>query len=155
MAASGVGALVCAIGLVLRRSVIGLGRLIAISVGLFALGNIGLGWSHWLWISLLLMAVTGYGIMTQIVASNTIIQTVVDDTKRGRVMAFYTMALQGSIPIGSLASGALAGRIGAPATLIASGAVCFLATLWFWRKLPEMKKMVRPRYAELGILPES
>ena len=155
MAASGVGALVCAIGLVLRRSVIGLGRLIAISVGLFALGNIGLGFSHWFWISVPLMAVTGYGIMTQIVASNTIIQTVVDDTKRGRVMAFYTMALQGSMPMGSLASGALAARIGAPATLIASGVVCLILTFWFWRKLPEMKKIVLPRYAELGILPES
>lgn len=155
MAAGGVGALVCAIGLVLRRSVIGLGRLIAVSVGLFALGNIGLGMSHWFWVSVPLMAVTGYGIMTQIVASNTIIQTLVDDTKRGRVMAFYAMALQGSIPIGSLAGGALAARIGAPATLIVSGVVCLVLTLWFWRKLPEMKKIVRPRYAELGIVPES
>jgi MFS family permease len=155
MAAGGVGVLVCAIGLVLRRSVIGLGRLIAVSVGLFALGNIGLGMSHWFWVSVPLMAVTGYGIMTQIVASNTIIQTLVDDTKRGRVMAFYAMALQGSIPIGSLAGGALAARIGAPATLIVSGVVCLVLTLWFWRKLPEMKKIVRPRYAELGIVPES
>ncbi len=155
MAAGGVGALVCAIGLVLRRSVIGLGRLIAVSVALFALANIGLGMSHWFWVSMPLMAVAGYGIMTQIVASNTIIQTVVDDSKRGRVMAFYAMALQGSIPIGSLAGGALAARVGAPATLIVSGVVCLILTLWFWRKLPEMKKIVMPRYAELGIVPES
>jgi MFS family permease len=155
MAAGGVGALICAIGLVLRRSVLGLGPLIALSVGLFSLANIGLGMSHWFWLSMLLMGVAGYGIMTQIVASNTIIQTIVDDSKRGRVMAFYAMALQGSIPIGSLAGGALAARVGAPATLIVSGVVCLVLTFWFWRKLPAMKKIVRARYAELGIAPES
>jgi MFS family permease len=154
MAASGVGALVCAIGLVLRRSVVGLGRLMAIAVGVFAIGSVGLGMSHWFWVSVPLMAVTGYGIMTQIVASNTIIQTIVDDNKRGRVMAFYTIALQGSMPIGSLLSGALAARIGAPASLVASGIVCAFLALWFWRKLPEMRKIVLPRYTELGILPE-
>jgi MFS family permease len=155
MAASGVGALVSAVGLVLRRSVVGLGRLIAIAVGLFGIGSVGLGLSHWFWISVPLMAVTGYGLMTQIVASNTIVQTVVDDDKRGRVMAFYTIALLGSMPIGSLLSGALAARIGAPASLVASGIVCALLAVWFWRKLPEMRRVVQPRYAELGILPES
>ncbi len=155
MAASGVGALICAISLVLRRSVVGLGKSIAIAVGLFSLGSIGLGLSHWFWVSVPLMAVTGYGLMTQIVASNTIIQTIVEDNKRGRVMAFYTMALQGSIPIGSLISGALAARIGAPASLIGSGVVCMFLTVWFWRKLPQMREDVKPRFIELGILPDA
>jgi MFS family permease len=155
MAASGVGALVCAISLVFRRSVVGLGKVIAIAVALFSIGSVGLGLSHWFWVSVPLMAITGYGLMTQIVASNTIIQTIVDDNKRGRVMAFYTMALQGSMPIGSLISGALAARIGAPASLIASGILCLFLTLWFWRKLPEMKRIVTPRYVELGIVSES
>lgn len=155
MAASGVGALICAISLVLRRSVVGLGKAIAIAVGLFSVGSIGLGMSHWFWVSVPLMAVTGYGLMTQIVASNTIIQTIVEDNKRGRVMAFYTMALQGSIPIGSLISGALAARIGAPASLIGSGVVCMFLTVWFWRKLPQMREDVKPRFIELGILPDA
>jgi MFS family permease len=155
MAASGVGALICAISLVLRRSVVGLGKSIAIAVGLFSIGSIGLGMSHWFWVSVPLMAVTGYGLMTQIVASNTIIQTIVEDNKRGRVMAFYTMALQGSIPIGSLISGALAARIGAPASLIGSGIVCMFLTVWFWRKLPQMREDVKPRFIVLGILPDA
>ncbi len=152
MAASGVGALICAIGLVLRRSVLGLGRLIALSVGAFGIGSVGLGLSHSLWLSMFLMAVTGYGLMTQIVASNTIVQTLVDDDKRGRVMAYYTIALMGSMPIGSLLGGMLAARIGAQASLIASGIVCVLLALWFWRRLPEIREVMRPRYVELGIL---
>ena len=155
MAAAGVGALVCAIGLVLRHSVLGLGRLMTIAAGLFALGSIGLGLSRWFWISVPLMTLTGYGLMTQIVATNTVIQTIVDDDKRGRVMAYYTMALLGSMPLGSLLSGALAARIGAQDSLIVSGIACGILTIWFWRKLPAIRKLVRPRYAELGILPQS
>ena len=155
MAAAGVGALACAIGLVLRHSVLGLGRLMTIAVGIFALGSIGLGLSHWFWISLPLMAITGYGLMTQVVVTNTVIQTLVDDNKRGRVMAYYTMALQGSMPIGSLLSGSLAARIGAPNSLVVSGIACALLTIWFWRKLPEIREIVRPRYTELGILTDA
>jgi MFS family permease len=155
MAASGVGALICAIGLVLRPSVVGLGRLMAIAVGLFGVGSVALGLSHWFWVSVPFMALTGYGLMTQIVATNTIVQTIVDDAKRGRVMAFYTIALMGSMPFGSLVSGSLAARIGAPATLVLSGIVCALLALWFWTRLPEIRKIVRPRYAELGILPHA
>lgn len=154
MAAAGIGALVCAIALVLRRSPRGLARLTAIAIGIFSLASVGLGLSHLFWASMALMALAGYGLMTQIVASNTIIQTLVDDDKRGRVMAFYTIALQGSMPIGSLLGGSLASRVGAPATLIASGLACALLALWFWTKLPEMRPTMRTRYAELGILPE-
>ena len=115
----------------------------------------GLGLSHWFWISVPFMALTGYGLMTQIVATNTIVQTIVDDAKRGRVMAFYTIALLGSMPLGSLLSGSLAARIGAPATLMLSGVVCTILALWFWTKLPEIRKIVRPRYVELGIVPHA
>ncbi len=155
LAAAGVGALACAIGLVLRRSVLGLGRLMTIAAGLFALGSIGLGLSHWFWISMALMTLTGYGLMTQIVATNTVIQTIVEDNKRGRVMAYYTIALLGSMPLGSLLSGALAARIGAQDSLIVSGIACGILTIWFWRKLPAIRELVRPRYTELGILPQS
>ena len=154
MAAAGVGALVCAIALVLRPSPRGLARLTAIAIGIFSLASVGLGLSHWFWASMALMALAGYGLMTQIVASNTIIQTLVDDDKRGRVMAFYTIALQGSMPIGSLLGGSLAASTGAPTTLIVSGIVCALMAVWFWNKLPEMRPTMRTRYTELGILPE-
>jgi MFS family permease len=155
MAASGVGALTCALGLVLRKTVVGLARLMAMAVTMFGVGCVLLGVSHFFWISIVLMAVTGYGLMNQIVASNTIVQTVVEDNKRGRVMSFYTIALLGSAPIGSLLSGSLAARIGVQGTLIASGTACALAALWFWRQLSEFHQAIRPRYAELGIIPES
>jgi MFS family permease len=155
MAASGVGALVSAVGLVLRKTVVGLVRLIAIAVAMFGVGCVLLGLSHWLWISIVLMGITGYGLMNQIVASNTIVQTVVEDGKRGRVMSFYTIALLGSAPIGSLLSGSLAARIGVQATFVVSGVACGLTALWFWRQLPEIRRTIRPRYAELGIIPEA
>jgi MFS family permease len=152
MAASGVGALVCAVRLVLRRSVVGLGRTAAVAVGFFGVGCALLGVSHWLWLSMALMAVTGYGLMYQVVATNTIVQTIVDDDKRGRVMSFYTIALLGSAPIGSLLGGALAERIGVEATFIVSGAACVVTALWFWRRLPAIRLALRPRYVELGII---
>jgi MFS family permease len=155
MAASGVGALICAVRLVFRRSVVGLGRLMTIAVAMFGIGCVLLGLSRWLWISMMLMAVTGYGLMYQIVATNTIVQTIVEDDKRGRVMSFYTIALLGSAPIGSLLSGSLAARIGVQPTFVVSGTACALAALWFWRQLPEIRRAVRPRYVELGIIPQA
>jgi predicted MFS family arabinose efflux permease len=101
-----------------------------------------------------LMTVTGYGLMYQVVATNTIVQTIVDDDKRGRVMSFYTIALAGSGPLGSLLAGSLAARIGVEATYALSGGTCLLMALWFWRQLPAMREAVRPRYVELGIIAE-
>jgi MFS family permease len=155
MAASGIGALVCAVRLVLRTTVVGLGRRMAVATAVFGVACVALGLSRWFWVSLPLMTLTGYGLMYQVVATNTIVQTIVDDDKRGRVMSFYTIALLGSAPIGSLISGALAARIGVPATFVAGGVACVVAALWFWRQLPAMREAVRPRYVELGILPEA
>ena len=151
MAASGAGALVAAIGLVMRKSVLGLGRRMVVAVVAFGVGCIGLGLSTSLWVSLVLMAITGYGLMTQIVGTNTMVQTLVEDDKRGRVMAFYTIALLGSSPIGSLLSGTLAARIGVEATLALSGTTCTLTALWFHRRLQTIRAAVRTRYAEIGI----
>jgi len=151
---SGVGALASAIGLALRKTVIGLGRRIAISAGLFGVGLVFLGISRSLPISLLLMTVTGFGMMQQMAASNTILQTIAADDKRGRVMSFYTLAILGMNPIGSLLAGAVADRIGVPATMIWAGAICLAGSLWFYRKLPEIRAVIRPIYRELGILPE-
>jgi len=153
MAMSGVGALASAIDLVLRKSVRGLGKRIAISVGLFGVGMVVLGLSKSLTISLALMAVIGFGMMQQMAASNTILQTIAADDKRGRVMSFYTLAILGMNPIGSLLAGAVAAKIGVPATMIGAGAISVAGAVWFYSKLPEIRSVIRPIYRELGILP--
>ena len=150
---SGVGSLASAIDLALRRSVLGLGRRIALSAGVFGAGMICLGISNSLWLSLGLMVFAGFGMMQQMAASNTILQTIAPDDKRGRVMSFYTLAILGMNPIGSLLSGLLAARIGVPATMICAGVICLAAALWFYGKLPEVRRVIRPIYRELGILP--
>ena len=153
MAATGVGALACAVRLVLRSSVLGLVRTAAVAIVVFGVCCALLGVSRQLWLSMLLMMATGYGLMYQVVATNTIVQTLVDDDKRGRVMSFYTVALAGSGPIGSLLGGLLAARIGVESTYMVAGAACLCAAFWFWRQLPAIRQAVRPRYVELGILP--
>lgn len=155
MAASGIGALACAVRLVLRSSVVGLVRRMAMAVIAFGIGCVLLGQSQVLWLSMALMTVTGYGLMYQVVATNTVVQTIVDDDKRGRVMSFYTIALAGSGPLGSLLGGSLAARIGVEATYALSGGACLLTALWFWKQLPAIRAAVRPRYVELGIIVES
>lgn len=154
MAASGLGALSGALYLASRRSVLGLGRLIAIMSGLFGVGLIAFSRSPWLWLSLPLMAVVGMSMMVQMASSNTILQTIVDEDKRGRVMSFYAMAFFGSAPLGSLFAGSLATRIGAPNTILCGGIVCIVGAGLFYRHLPALRRAMRPVYQRLGILPE-
>lgn len=153
MGASGIGALISAVSLAARKSVLGLGRMIPISTAAFGVGLILFGMSHTLWISLLLMLVCGFGVMQQMAASNTIIQTIVEESKRGRVMSFYTMAFVGMAPFGSLLAGALANSIGAPLTVMLSGACCIAGAAWFTTQLQSIRKLLRPIYRDLGILP--
>jgi MFS family permease len=154
MAASGIGALTGAAALAVRKSVLGLGTAIVLATGLFGASLIGFALSRWLWLSLLLLPLTGFGMMQQMAASNTILQTIVEDEMRGRVMSFYAMAFQGVAPFGSLLAGALAARIGAPHTLVIGGVLCALGSVWFARRLPHLRRLVRPIYVERGILPE-
>ncbi len=154
MGAAGVGALGGALALATRRSVVGLGRVVAMTsagfgVGLFAFSN-----SRWLPLSLPLMMFTGFCMMTQMASANTILQTLVDEDKRGRVMSFYSIAFQGSAPFGSLIAGAAASRIGAPRTLMIGGSLCVVGAIWFCTQLPKIRKIVRPIYRQLGIIPE-
>jgi MFS family permease len=100
------------------------------------------------------MLFTGFGQMVQMASSNTILQTIIDDDKRGRVMSFYIMAFMGMTPFGSIYAGSLADRIGAPATLIIGGITCLAGSAIFFYRLPSLKKMVRPIYVKLGIIPE-
>ncbi len=153
-AASGVGALAGALYLASRNTVLGLGRWIAVSALAFGAGLIGLGLSRWLALSLALMALTGFGMMVQMAASNTVLQTLSDEDKRGRVMSYYTMAFFGTQPLGSLLSGAVADRIGAPETLMIGGALCVLAALAFTRALPSLRRHAHPVYVKRGVIPE-
>jgi predicted MFS family arabinose efflux permease len=154
MAASGVGALAGAMFLAARRTVLGLGKFIPFAAGAFGAGLIAFSFTRVLWLSLTLMIVTGLGFMVQMAASNTVLQTIVDEDKRGRVMSFYTMAFMGTAPFGSLLAGGVAERIGAPHTLLFGGIGCILGALWFARSLPALRRDVRPIYVKIGILPE-
>lgn len=151
---SGLGALMGALWLASRRTILGLGRLIAGSVLLFGLTLIALSTARTLWVALILMPFAGLGFIVQVAGSNTIVQTIVDEDKRGRVMSFFMMAFLGAAPIGSLIGGALADRIGVPATLVLGGSVCGLGGVAFAFMLPLLRRHVRPIYARLGILPE-
>lgn len=154
MAASGVGALAGAMFLAARKSVLGLGKYIPLMAGMFGAGLMAFSFSRLLWLSLILMVVTGLGFMVQMAASNTVLQTIVDEDKRGRVMSFYTMAFMGTAPFGSLLAGSISAKIGAPHTLFFSGLGCVLGALWFARSLPALRRDVRPIYIRIGILPE-
>ena len=154
MTASGCGALLGALWLANRRSVIGLGRVIAVSSGLFGVGLITFSFTRVLWLAIPCLIVAGFGFMVQMASSNTVIQTIVEDGKRGRVMSFYMMAFLGTAPFGSLIAGWLSSRIGAAHTLQAGGACCMAAALWFASALPAIRAAVRPIYIRLGILPE-
>jgi len=154
MAAVGVGALTGAVRLAARPSVRGLGRLIPMTAAGFGASLIAFSASHLEWLSLLLLVVTGFCFMQQMAASNTILQTIVDDDKRGRVMSFYAMSFQGIAPFGSLAAGAVASRIGAPHTLMIGGVFCVFGAGLFAMQLPAMRKLIRPIYMERGIIPQ-
>ncbi|HEV2325342.1 MAG TPA: MFS transporter [Terracidiphilus sp.] len=152
MGAVGVGALVSAISLAARKSVRGLIRMIPIAAAVFGLGLIGFGLSHTFWLSMLMALVAGMGMMQGMAASNTIIQTLVPEDKRGRVMSYYTMAFVGMAPFGSLLAGGMASALGAPAAVIIYGAVVILGAAWFASRYPAVREVVRPIYREMGIL---
>lgn len=155
LGASGLGALIGALYLASRRSVLGLGKMIVIASGLFGIGLIAFSLSRVFWLSLLAMLLTGFGMMVHMASSNTVLQTIVEEDKRGRVMSFYTMAYMGMVPFGSLLGGGLASLIGAPSTLMVGGATCILGSFLFARKLPLLKEMVRPIYVRMGIVSDA
>lgn len=152
--AAGGGALVGALYLASRSTVRGLGRLTAVYTAVFGVGIVGFAFSRDVWLSVLLLVVTGFAIMVVSAAINTVLQTLVSEEMRGRVMSLYTMAFVGMTPLGSLAGGAIASRVGAPLTVAAGGAGCLVLAVWFGRQIPRLREDVRPVYERLGILPE-
>ena len=153
MGAMGVGALTSALSLAARKSVRGLIRMIPISAAVFGLGLIGFGLSRVFWLSMIMVLVAGMGMMQGMAGSNTIIQTIVSEDKRGRVMSYYTMAFMGMAPFGSLLAGTMAHKVGAPLTVIMNGSAVLLSAAWFATQLPAVRREIRPIYREMGILP--
>ncbi|BAT56142.1 hypothetical protein NOS3756_51440 [Nostoc sp. NIES-3756] len=152
MAASGLGALSGGIYLATRKTILGIGKLIAIAPAILGVGLIAFAISRYLPLSLFTMLFVGLGTILQIAASNTFLQTIVEEDKRGRLMSLYTMSFLGMIPVGNLLGGALANRIGAPNTLIIDGIACIIGSILFYRELPTLRKLVMPLYEERGII---
>ncbi|MGA3081971.1 MAG: MFS transporter, partial [Terracidiphilus sp.] len=107
----------------------------------------------WFWLSMVMVLIAGMGMMQGMAASNTVIQTIVTDDKRGRVMSYYTMAFMGMAPFGSLLAGTMADKVGAPWTVILNGAVILVGAVWFATRLPGLRVQIRPIYREMGIIP--
>jgi MFS family permease len=151
---SGAGALAGGLYLASRETVRGLGRTIARAAGLFGATVMVFALSRSLLVSCAMLAVGGFGIMLTTASINTVLQTLVVERMRGRVMSLYTMAFMGTMPIGGLAGGALASRIGAPATVALGGLGCLALGLWFARRVTPLRALVLPVYEARGIIPE-
>jgi len=154
MGSVGVGALVGALYLASRKSVIGLTRVIVFAAATFGAGLILFSFSRNLYVSIGLLFFVGMGMMLQMATSNTLLQTLVDDDKRGRVLSFYNMSFFGMAPLGSFLAGSLASKIGTPATVAFGGITCIIGALIFLKILPELRKSMRPIYVRKGIIPE-
>ncbi len=155
MAATGFGALIAAVYLSSRSSVLGLGRLIAIAPTILGVALMTFALSRLLWLSLLAMFFLGMSLMLQRTSSNTLLQTIVEEDKRGRVMSFFLMAFTGMATCGNLLAGGLAQQIGAPLTLFIGGVLSVIGSLLFIRQLPAFRKQIRPIYYQIGILPQT
>jgi MFS family permease len=152
MTATGIGALTGALYLAQRESVIGLGRIIMYASAVFGIGLVLFSLMTTLWLSVVVLAIAGCGFMIHLAATNTVLQTIVEEDLRGRVMSFYTMAFFGTVPIGSLLGGIIAERYGAMTTVMVTGIVCLCGSGWFAYKLPAIREVVRPIYRERGIV---
>jgi MFS family permease len=149
MAATGMGALAGALHIARRGTIRGLGRLIAGATLLFGVSLLALAASTALWFSILVLLAVGYGMITAMAGCNTLLQSLVPDHLRGRVMSLYTLFFLGTAPIGSLMAGALAAHLGTPLTIAAGGIGAILGAILFWRALPGIRRHVQ----EQGLLP--
>ena len=155
MGAYGIGALFGAIYLLNRKSVVGLGKLIAAAVIVLSISMIAFSISTIFWISIILIAISGLGMLFQIVSTNTLLQTISDENKRGRVLSFYSMAFIGMAPFGSLIFGSVAHLIGPQDTIIIGSIFCLAGAAFFAKKLPVIRPIVRPIYKRLGLMLEN
>jgi MFS family permease len=152
LSAAGAGALASTFYLAGRETIVGLGRVIALAVAACGLALAAFAFLRVFPLGLVLMAIVGGGVILAAASTNTILQTIVDDRLRGRVLGFFTMAFLGVAPLGNLAAGALARQFGAPVTFALNGLLCAAAGLWFWRRLPALTAAMRPTYKRLGLV---
>jgi MFS family permease len=150
--ASGVGALTSAIYLATRKTILGLGKIIVIAASIMGLGLILLGNAEHLTLGLISMLLIGAGMITAVAAGNTIVQTLVDEDKRGRVMSLFGIAFLGSAPFGSLAAGTLSNRFGPGPTMLIAGSLCLASAFVFALKLPGLRRLAYPIYASKGVI---
>lgn len=143
MGSSGLGALIGAIFLVSRKSVVPLGKLVTKAPYLAACAVMGFAFNQVLWISMPLLTVAGFGVLLTAASSNTIIQTLVHDHYRGRIMSFFSMAFLGMAPLGSLVAGSLGHAIGVPATLFAGGLLTLLIASMLTRQLGDLPEQIQ------------
>jgi predicted MFS family arabinose efflux permease len=149
--AAGMGAVAGTLLLSMRRNVRGLLRFILVAALTVGAALVALSLSRWLPASIALMSVIGFGMLVVTVSTNMILQTIVDDDKRGRVMSLYTVAFLGIAPLGSLLAGMFADRIGATTTVLIGGIGCLLIGAVIVRRLPAIRAHIRPIYAKLGL----
>jgi MFS family permease len=152
--AGGLGAVTGTLYLATRHNVRGLVRLIVYASLTAGVALVLLAWSGSVWLAAPFIAAIGFGILVTSVSTNMILQTIVDDDKRGRVMSFYTAAFLGMTPFGSLLAGSLADMVGVSATLTLGGIACVGGAIYLARKRPQLREHIRPIYARLGILPK-
>jgi MFS family permease len=152
LSAAGAGALASTVYLAGRDTIVGLGRVIALAVVTAGLSLAAFAFLRVLPVGVLLMTLVGGGVILAAASINTVLQTIVEDRLRGRVLGFFTMAFLGVAPLGNLAAGALARHFGAPATFAFNGLVCAAAGLWFWSRLPALTAAMRPTYKRLGLV---
>lgn len=151
--AAGLGALGGALFLAARNSILGLGKWIGIGLILMGIGFIAFAWATQFWMAFSALTVIGFGLMLQIAASNTLLQTIVEEDKRGRIMSFFTMSFLGMAPLGSLFTGYIAETLGIFFVFIINAGVCLLSALIFFVLLPRLRKLIRPIYIRLNIIP--
>src|SRR5712692_9847419 len=151
-AASGVGAILGALYLASRDSVLGFGRVLVLSTGLFGLGLVGLSYARHEGVAWLMLIGASGGMMVLSTTSQTVLQTIVDAEKRGRILSLYTMVFMGTAPVGSLVAGSMATQLTAPQMVRIGGLCCLVGALVFARYLPLLREMIRPIYANLGLI---
>jgi MFS family permease len=153
--AVGLGALAGALYLAQRRNIVGLGRVIVIATVAFGIGLMLFTLAQPFWLALLLLIVVGCGWMVLIAASNTALQTLADDSMRGRVMSLFSMMIVGMAPFGSLLAGWAADHFGAPLVVAIGGGFCALAGVVLARHLPRLREAAKPILAARGITLDS
>ncbi len=152
MSATGIGALIGAAYLGARKEIRGLGNVMALGAGLMGVGTIAFASSQFLSLALIALGIVGLGGVLMMASGNTLLQTLVEEEKRGRVMSIFTMAFSGTMPLGNLAIGAIAGKFGASFALTLSGMFCVIVAIIFFRKIPQLREAAAPMMKKLEVI---